>query len=504
MGETDIGGLRIISKQPHLGVLFKSQNNRTWSASQSEDIKFTLRKAVFNTTAAGAVTLQNNPIGQAITNEIGNTVYVNRLKTNPLIATNGSTTLKIKHEDHGMYQTSNNVVITGVSSGVETTLSATINDSATSLTLASNSGFGSGSITVKIGNEIITGSLSGTTLSSLTRGAGGSTASAHTASDKVELYEIFGVSLTEINKEHTSIGNIGTDYYTVTLTTAPTITGGSTTAEIGGTAVYASENYRYELLKTSLATLELPDTTIAAQLRNTTGRSPSGTETSFNTRTLANARTISLNENQRLPECNIVASQINETNELAGAKSFFLPLTLGSNNANLSPVIDTDRLSAVLVANKMNSITGSSGVFPTTDYVTNEAPDGDQNAFIYITKKIALESPATAIKVFFSAHKHNSATIKCLFKTLRSDDASDFDELGYTFFNATGTTDTEVGSSLEDDDFQEYVFTAGVTDDGIGVPLPEFIQFAIKIVGQGTNAAEPIRIKDFRAIALAT
>ena len=65
---------------------------------------------------------------------------------------------------------------------------------------------------------------------------------------------------------------------------------------------------------------------------------------------------------------------------------------MGSNNANLSPVIDADRLSAVLIANKMNSITGSSGVFPTTDYVTNDPPDIDQNAFIYITKKVALES----------------------------------------------------------------------------------------------------------------
>ena len=41
-------------------------------------------------------------------------------------------------------------------------------------------------------------------------------------------------------------------------------------------------------------------------------------------------------------------------------------------------------------------------------------------------------------------------------------------------------------------------------EDGIGEPLPEFIQFAIKIVGQGTNAAEPIRIRDLRVIALAT
>jgi len=504
MGETDIGGLRIVSKQPHLGVLFKSQNNRTWTPSDSEDLKFTLRKASFNTTAAGNVTLVNNPIGEAITNEIGNTVYVNRLKTNPLIMTNGSTTMKVKHDDHGMYSTSNNVVITGVSSGIETTLGATISASATSLTLSAATNFPTGNITVKIGNEIITGSLSGTTLSSLTRGAGGSTAVGHTASDKIELYQILGTPLTEINKEHTSIANIGTDYYTIALTTAPTITGGSTTAEVGGTAVYASENYRYETIKTALSVLELPTTTVSAKIRNTTATSPSGSESSFQTTSLADATTLTLNENNKQSISNMVASQINETNELAGANSLFIPLTLGSNNANLSPVIDADRLSAVLIANKMNSITGSSGVFPTTDYVTNEAPDGDQNAFIYITKKVALESPATAIKVIFSAHKHNSADIKCLFKTLRSDDASDFDELGYTFFNTTGTTDVEVGSSLEDDDFQEYVFTAGVTDDGIGTPLPEFIQFAIKIVGQGTNAAEPIRIKDFRALALAT
>ena len=504
MGETDIGGLRIVSKQPHLGVLFKSQNNRTWTPSDSEDLKFTLRKASFNTTAAGNVTLVNNPIGEAITNEIGNTVYVNRLKTNPLIMTNGSTTMKVKHDDHGMYSTSNNVVITGVNSGIETTLGSTISASATSLTLSAATNFPTGSITVKIGNEIITGSLSGTTLSSLTRGAGGSTAAGHTASDKIELYQILGTPLTEINKEHTSIANIGTDYYTIALTTAPTITGGSTTAEVGGTAVYASENYRYETIKTALSVLELPTTTVSAKIRNTTATSPSGSESSFQTTSLADATTLTLNENNKQSISNMVASQINETNELAGANSLFIPLTLGSNNANLSPVIDADRLSAVLIANKMNSITGSSGVFPTTDYVTNEAPDGDQNAFIYITKKVALESPATAIKVIFSAHKHNSADIKCLFKTLRSDDASDFDELGYTFFNTTGTTDVEVGSSLEDDDFQEYVFTAGVTDDGIGTPLPEFIQFAIKIVGQGTNAAEPIRIKDFRALALAT
>ena len=31
MGELDVGGSRMVSEQPYLGVLFKSQNNSTWT-----------------------------------------------------------------------------------------------------------------------------------------------------------------------------------------------------------------------------------------------------------------------------------------------------------------------------------------------------------------------------------------------------------------------------------------------------------------------------------------
>ena len=177
---------------------------------------------------------------------------------------------------------------------------------------------------------------------------------------------------------------------------------------------------------------------------------------------------------------------------------------MSTTRSNLSPVIDLDRASIISVGNRIDNIDTSADVYPTTDFVPSTEPEGDQNAFIYITKKVALENPATALKVFFAGHRHSSSEIKVLFKTLRSDSADDFDELGYEFFNTTGTTDATTPSSLDDDDFQQYLFTAGVTDDGIGEPLPEFIAFAIKIVGQGTNAAEPIRIRDLTVIALAT
>ena len=91
-----------------------------------------------------------------------------------------------------------------------------------------------------------------------------------------------------------------------------------------------------------------------------------------------------------------------------------------------------------------------------------------------------------------------------MFKILRTDDASDFDDLGYKFFNTTGIDDDSVPASADEEDFKEYIYTAGVTDDGIGDPLDEFISLQIKIVMQGTNSARCARIKDLRAIALVT
>ena len=48
---------------------------------------------------------------------------------------------------------------------------------------------------------------------------------------------INSVPLTEINKTHTAIANIGIDSYTVSTTTSASITEISTTAQVGGTSV---------------------------------------------------------------------------------------------------------------------------------------------------------------------------------------------------------------------------------------------------------------------------
>lgn len=58
MGERSLEDDTIISQQPYIGSLFKSENNITWVAEQFEDIKFTLNKAVFETNTPGIIKLR--------------------------------------------------------------------------------------------------------------------------------------------------------------------------------------------------------------------------------------------------------------------------------------------------------------------------------------------------------------------------------------------------------------------------------------------------------------
>ena len=521
LGQTDAISGGLITSQPALGSMYKSSNGSSWTPVQNEDIKFSINRAWFDINYIGDVTLTNDivsgdtPITYAdASDDTLGTAYGKRLQPNPLLITNSSTVMKVIHRDHGMYSLSNNVEIRNATSGLSTTLNGAITKTATSLVLdptavggSSVTGFeasnDSSKIYLKIGNEIVKGTLSSLNVTNISRAQGSTTAAAHVDNVEVKLYQINKIPLTEINRVHNSIANIGIDSYTVTLTTAPAVSGSGDTAEVGGNFVVASENFRYETVRTAVKTLGFPNTSLKLKLAPTSGTSPSGTETSFS-KLARDEVPIILNENVDLTKTNIVASDVNEELELSSGKSLEVKFSLTSNATNLSPVIDLDDASMILIANDINDIDSSSDVFPTADYVDSTESSGDQNACIYITKKVALENPATSLRVNFAANKLASADIKVLFKILRSDDSFDFDELGYEFFNTDGSTDTNVNSSLSTADFQQYAYTAGIKDDGVGVTLGEFSQFAIKIVMQGSNAAQPPRIRDLRVIALAT
>lgn len=479
MGELDVGTGRLISEQPYLGVLFKSQNNTTWTAYDMEDLKFTLYRASFDTSKTGIVTFVNEAVPSV---QLGN---------NPVRTFNGISKVLIKHRDHHMYDTDNNVTISGVSSTITSSLNTTLAAAGTSLTLTSSSGWpSSGTVFVKIDNEVMSGTISGTTISSLTRAVEGTDVE-HTSGTTVHLYEINGIPLTQINKTHTALVDVGIDYYTVSTSTAGNADGVS-----GGTNAYASENAQMDVMHTLIPSIEHPGTTLSAKVRTTTGTSPSGSQNSFTKQTSSQAVPIPVTENFYFDNPKLICSQINETNELSGDKSFNLIYTMNTTQENLSPIIDTDRKSIIAVSNRINNIDSSSDVYPTSDYVLPTEPEGDSNEVVYVTRKAQLKLPATSIKCYLDAVQFDTSDIQVMYKILRSDDASDFDEIGWTYFNTNGLPDSTVNTSVNAADFIEREYTAN--------GLEQFVAFAIKIRMQGTNSSEVPRCKDLRAIALAT
>ena len=135
----------------------------------------------------------------------------------------------------------------------------------------------------------------------------------------------------------------------------------------------------------------------------------------------------------------------------------------------------------VYTVNRLDNIDSQSDFYPNTEYVPSTEPEGDNNSAIYITKSVQLENPATALRVFFAGNKVDTSEIKVLFKILRTDDTSSLDELGYTFFNDTGLPDVIPQNSLGRDDLQEYSFSAGIKDDGIGDGLTSSSVFGKRV-----------------------
>ena len=495
MGEIDVGGVRSISEQADLGSLFKSQNASTWSPSQYEDLKFTAYRALFDTTTTGQVAFTN----EELTASSG---HIDTLVANSLQSVNSAATVKVNHKNHGMHSTSNNVTLAGIVSDIGNTAlndASGISNSDTSIVCDDISLFPAAG-TVKMADEIITytGKTSTTTLTGCTRGTSSTTAVTHEDNSVVELYMFAGIPLTELNTTHTGITGIEPDSYIVTASTSATsgITG-------GGSLITATRNVPYDTFYPMIQTLELPNTTQTGKLQSTTGTTNTGSETSFALTTAANAYDITLNQTNSLLAPAIICSQINETNELSGSKSFRLVSAISSTLDNVSPVIDKQRCSVITASNRLNNVDASGNIGSISTYFSSDKPEGDNNAGIYMTKKVTLENPATAIRVILDGVQKSSAEIKVLYKILRTDSSETFDDLGWTYFNTTGVPDTTTPNSKDMLDFKERVYSAGVLDDGTGTALDEFVAFSIKIVMQGTNSSEPPLIKDFRAIALA-
>ena len=407
LGQTTLDGSRLISNQPYLGSMFKSQNASTWTSEQNEDVKFKINRCKFTENTEGTAQFVND------------IVPVKTLGQNPITTTNSSADITIHHRNHGMHSTANNVTIAGVPSG-------TFN----------------------------------------------------------------GIASTNINGTYTAIKNIKLHSYQVT---AQNSDAASATGDIGGTAVTVTRNMMFDVIKPIAGIIQPPGTEIGTVLRTTSGKTLEGGETEFSLTTVSDQKAVELNEDYYMTAPQIVASAINETNEMSGSKSLALAITMKTQTGddNISPVIDMSRLSCHLIRNHLfNPASGT-----TVDFVADTAKQGGSGPSKYVTRPVLLANESTALDVRLSAYIPGTSEVEVFYRISNADDSRNMHELVWTPFNTDGSPDTAIAPLDDNVSFREYQYS----DSG----LNKFTAFQLKLVFKGTVSSYPPRVKDLRGIALA-
>jgi hypothetical protein len=280
------------------------------------------------------------------------------------------------------------------------------------------------------------------------------------------------------------------------------------TKSAGGYKVKASQNIPFEVITPVVQNLTVKGTSVGAEVRTTTSQSISGNETPYLD---AQFETIALNEINYLDSPRLIASKVNEDQYLTnfkGSKSLNMKLSLGTIDTRVSPVVDSQRVSAILTSNRINDEIENYA----TDRRVNEI-GSDPSACQYISKEMVLENSATSLKVLLSAHINLNSDIRVLYSISEKPGSSPIfvPFPGYSNLNVKGEVIAAQNNDGQSDkfisksngygfesqnlEFKEYVFTAD--------NLPTFRSYRIKIILTSTSQVYVPRVKDLRVIALA-
>ena len=295
-----------------------------------------------------------------------------------------------------------------------------------------------------------------------------------------------GIAGSSINGTYTALTNITLDSYDVAIADSSNATASGDT---GGSTITATQNRLFDVSMLNIQTMTVPDTAITYGIRPTSGKSVHGSETEFTL--LPTAQNVIANDNIYFDAPQMVASDINQTNEMSGSKSLFVTCNLTTSNTKLSPVIDTQRISMITVQNRLNSPTSINH----PNFKNDESSSGSSTAAIYCTRPVVLDNPSTAIEIRLTSNVRSDAEVEVYFRASSSEEVRDINDLSWVPFNGDGSEDTTVAPAESNSEFKEYKYSAsGIT---------EFTTFQIKIAMKGTNSAHAPRIKDLRGIALA-
>ena len=142
-----------------------------------------------------------------------------------------------------------------------------------------------------------------------------------------------GIAHSNINGTYTTIGNIKLDSYTIT---AQNSDAASASGECAGLdSVTATRNILYDVIQPVVGVIQPPGTSLSATMRNTTGKTLEGSETEYSLSATSKAISVTFNEDYYMTAPHLIASAINETNEMSSSKSFNLAISLSTPTDNI-------------------------------------------------------------------------------------------------------------------------------------------------------------------------
>lgn len=346
VGDLIPGSSRTISEQPYNGVFFKSQNASTWTADQMQDLKFTIYRAKFATDTVADIEFVNDALPYQ------------RLDIDPIETRTGVTKFRIYQRDHGMPSGSRVVVsdlTTEKLTGYTGTGTITTSTSTTALT-------GSGtSFTTQLSVGSIIYNAAGTYVGKVASITNNTTAVlssngavAGTAYAFKYTVPVNGIPTTELYTTHV-ISDVDMDSYCVTVATAATSTGYA-----GGSTMRATRNLQFDSVHPTLQLQTFSETMTTFGLKGASGKSVDSTTQVAYVKDV-NFIDVLANETNQFYAPKMIASEVNENQAapdgLGGSKSLTFNVTMKTTNDSVSPILDTQRTSLVVVNNKVNAPT---------------------------------------------------------------------------------------------------------------------------------------------------
>jgi len=157
-----------------------------------------------------------------------------------------------------------------------------------------------------------------------------------------------------------SVDNVSLDSYTITVSGLAA----SGTSRVGPDGVIATRNRQYDVLNPVISQMLLTQTAVDWSIKTITGKSPHN-----NARAIQEPYTkdatfipIAVNDSTYFETPRMVASTINETTNIVGASSFdrkslVLKAIMSTEVENLTPMIDSKRMSAITVNSRVDDPT---------------------------------------------------------------------------------------------------------------------------------------------------